>query len=456
MKVMVREVRLPEISEDVKTGEVVNVLVAVGDDVDVDQPLVELETEKAVFELPSPYKGKVTEILVKKGDSIQVGQIVLKMETADQSPSKAQTVEPASGTVANKIPPAEEQTKMNAEEEAPPAEAEPQKTDKTKKAEALAVPGAIPQERPATPLPAEREKEIKAPLPASPAVRRLARELEVDLRQVQGSGPGERILETDVKKFAAGALESGRAAKRAGGGEADAWGPIEREPMSKVRIATARSMGRAWATIPQVTQYDRADITELENLMKRHAPRVEEAGGKLTITSILLKMAASALRVFPQLNASVDVEKEEVVFKKYYHIGVAVDTDRGLIVPVVRDVDQKNVTELAIELGNLARKAREKKISPAELEGGTFTISNLGGIGGTAFSPIVYPPQVGILGVSRARLEPVYRDQILAPRRILPLSVTYDHRLVDGADGARFLKWIVEAIEEPFMSLLEG
>jgi pyruvate dehydrogenase E2 component (dihydrolipoamide acetyltransferase) len=226
--------------------------------------------------------------------------------------------------------------------------------------------------------------------------------------------------------------------------------------MSKIRQATARNLGRAWAAIPHVTHYDEADITALDTFQKKYAARVEAAGGKLTVTAVLVKVAASALKVFPRFNASIDVERNEIVYKKYCHIGVAVDTDRGLLVPVIRDADKKTVTQLSVEITALADRARARKIAPEELEGGTFTVSNLGGIGGTGFSPIVYAPQVAILGVARARMEPVYTEGAFAPRLMLPLSVSYDHRLIDGADGARFLRWIVQAIEEPFMILLEG
>jgi pyruvate dehydrogenase E2 component (dihydrolipoamide acetyltransferase) len=454
---MIRDVRLPEISEDVKTGEVIKVFVSKGDEVDVDQPLFELETDKAVLEVPCPYKGKVAEILVKKGDTVEVGQPILRIETGGGEKEEEARERPADAK--EKKEPKEREKKPRKEPPKAARDEERQKIEEEEEEEEEEKEQKVKRER-AKPSVRGLDKTRETPLPASPGVRRLARELEVDLHRVEGSGPGGRILEGDVKKSArqasaqAGRAEVGRTDEELG--ESDAWGPIEREPMSKVRQATARNLGRAWATVPQVTHYDKADITELEELMERHAPKVEEAGGKLTITAILLKLTASALRVFPQLNASIDVEKEEIVFKKYYHIGVAVDTDRGLIVPVVRDVDEKNVTELSVEIGTLARRAREKKIAPADLEGGTFTISNLGGIGGTAFSPIVYAPQVGILGISRARMEPVYVNGSFVPRRILPLGVTYDHRVVDGADGARFLKWIVQAIEEPFISLLEG
>src|SRR2546423_2698650 len=234
------------------------------------------------------------------------------------------------------------------------------------------------------------------------------------------------------------------------------WGNIERVSMRGVRRKTAEHLAESWNTIPHVTQHDRADITELEQLRARFAPKAEEAGGKMTVTAIALKVCAAALKVFPQFNASIDMEKEEIVYKQYITIGVATDTDRGLLVPVIRDVDKKNIVELAVELSQLSKKARDKKLSPAEMEGGTFTITNLGGIGGTGFSPIVNYPEVAILGLSRSSTEPVWMDNKFEPRMVLPLSLSYDHRLIDGADAARFLRWIAEAFEQPFLLSVQG
>jgi pyruvate dehydrogenase E2 component (dihydrolipoamide acetyltransferase) len=233
------------------------------------------------------------------------------------------------------------------------------------------------------------------------------------------------------------------------------WGNIEREEMSKVRSITAKNMSAAWSAIPHVTQFDKADITELERFRKKYSRIVEDAGGKLTVTAVLLKVIAAALEHFPRFNASIDVGKNEIIYKKYYHIGMAVDTDRGLLVPVIRDVNKKSIVELAVELTELAEKARRKQIRPDDLEGGTFTISNQGSIGGTDFTPIIYWPQVAILGVSKASTLPAYIDGELKPRKILPLSLSYDHRVNDGADAARFLSWVVEALEHPLLLSFE-
>jgi pyruvate dehydrogenase E2 component (dihydrolipoamide acetyltransferase) len=333
---------------------------------------------------------------------------------------------------------------------------------------------ALPPEQPRVPtvhtfsMPLDLNRsagvEHRDPVPAAPHVRRLARELGVDIHSVPGNGPGGRISEEDVKAYAKSLLASA-----AGGAtfmpthlrqpklpDFSKWGKIERVSMRGVRRKTAEHMWEAWTAIPHVTQNDKADITELEQLRARFGPKAAEAGGKMTVTAIALKVCASALKIFPQFNASIDMESEEIVYKQYINIGVAVDTDRGLLVPVIRDVDKKNIVELAAELTQLSKKAREKKLSPTEMEGGTFTITNLGGIGGTGFSPIVNYPEVAILGLSRSSMEPVWMNGKFEPRMVLPLSLSYDHKLIDGADAARFLRWIAEAFEQPFLLSVQG
>jgi pyruvate dehydrogenase E2 component (dihydrolipoamide acetyltransferase) len=283
----------------------------------------------------------------------------------------------------------------------------------------------------------------------------------VDVNQVKGSGPGGRISEEDVKNYA-----SKRVSKAAPGeiqlGTGDVslpdftkWGEIERKQMSKVRRLTAERMTSSWRA-PHVTQHDKADITELEKTRKQFGRETENAGGKLTVTAILIKIVGSALKIFPQFNASVDMTNSEVIYKKYYNIAVAVDTDRGLLAPVVKDVDRKNLIELAVELSQLSQRARDKKITVEELQGGSFTISNLGGLGGTYFTPVIYSPDVALLGVSRSKIEPVFIDNKFEPRLMLPLSLSYDHRIIDGADAVRFLRWVAEALEQPFKVMLEG
>jgi pyruvate dehydrogenase E2 component (dihydrolipoamide acetyltransferase) len=297
--------------------------------------------------------------------------------------------------------------------------------------------------------------------PAAPSVRRLARELGVDIRQVPPSGPGGRLTVDDVQGFVRQAMAglSGDAAQApaAGGPAAQAlpdftkWGDVERKPLSNIRRKTAEHLAYAWNAIPHVTQHDKADISRFDALRAQYGPRVERNGGKLTVTAVALKIAAAALKRFPQFAASIDIARGQLVYKKYAHIGVAVDTDRGLLVPVIRDVDQKGIAEIAAELAKASEKARAGKLSLDEMSGGVFTITNLGGIGGTSFTPIVNWPEVAILGMSRGTQEPVFDGQQFQPRLMLPLSLSYDHRVIDGADAARFLRWVAEAFAEPFV-----
>jgi pyruvate dehydrogenase E2 component (dihydrolipoamide acetyltransferase) len=288
-------------------------------------------------------------------------------------------------------------------------------------------------------------------------VRRLARELGVNIDQVHGSGGGGRISEGDVKEYARRLLTSvgtgGGAAGRAASPLPDfeRWGEIDRQPMSNIRRTTSERLGHAWNVIPHVTQFDKADITAMEALRKKYRGQVRDAGGNLTVTAMLVKVMATAVKQFPQFNASLDAEAQEIVYKKYVNVGVAVDTERGLLVPVIRNADQKNITEIAVEVHQAAERARDRKLTLEEMSGGGITISNLGGLGGTYFTPIVNWPEVAILGVSRGIIEPVWRDDAFAPRQLLPLSLSYDHRVVDGADAVRFLRWVVEAIEQPFL-----
>ena len=319
----------------------------------------------------------------------------------------------------------------------------------------------VPEPQPppkAEPAPVDRPS-----APATPSVRRLAREIGVDLGGVRGTGKAGRITADDVKAHAKSILRGGGPGAAPAGAPSAAplpdfskWGATERKPMTNVRRATAEHVSRAWTTIPHVTQCDKADITELDKLRRRYGKKAEAAGGKLTVTAILLKLLASALKVFPEFNASVDAAAAEIVYKRYFHIGVAVDTERGLLVPVIRDVDQKNIIELSAELSRMSAKARDGKLSLDEMQGGSMTVTNLGGIGGTYFTPIINDPEVAILGVARGVVEPVHVDGAFQPRTMLPLSLSYDHRMIDGAGAARFLRWLAEAIENPFLITLEG
>ena len=448
------EFTLPELGENIHQGELVRLMIAPGAKVAEGQPVMELETDKAVVEVPSSVSGTVKEVRVKEGEKVQVGQVIFTLEggaAPQPERSRPAPVEHVSGQQAARL---SFQMAMRAEG----------KTEEQ----------ALPPDRPVTAprafaMPVQLGKvagtEHRAPVPAAPHIRRLARELGIDIHNVAGSGPGGRVSEEDVKTYTKATLSAAIAAAQAPAAARFAepklpdfakWGKVERVSIRGVRRKTAEHLREAWNTIPHVTQHDRADITELEQLRAKFAPRAEEAGGKMTVTAIALKVCASALKVFPQFNASIDMEKEEIVYKQYINIGVAVDTDRGLLVPVIRDVDHKNIVELAAELSQLSKKARDKKLSPEEMEGGTFTITNLGGIGGTAFTPIVNHPEVAILGLSRGRMEPEWINGKFEPRLILPVSLSYDHRLIDGADAARFLRWIAEAFEQPFLLSVQG
>ncbi|WP_276959213.1 2-oxo acid dehydrogenase subunit E2 [Allomeiothermus silvanus] len=429
---MATELKLPELGDNVASAVVVGVLVKEGDTLEAGQPFLELETDKAVMEVPAPAGGKVEKLMVKPGDEVKSGQVVGMLgdgtSAAASVPAKSEASPPPS-----------------------PEEPKPQ------------TPAPQPTPAPAPVKPPALSAGTHKLIPAAPSVRRLARELGVDLLQVVGSGPAYRISESDVRRYA----EGGAAPVAPAGLPAAAaptlpefskFGPTRREAMSGVRRATVRSMAQAWSLIPMVTHFDKADVTEIEALRKKYGPRAEKRGGKLTMTAILLKVVAAALRQFPKFNASIDTASNEIVFKDYVHIGVAVDTPNGLLVPVIRDVDKKGVITLAVELGEIAAKARDRKLTPEDMQGASFTISNLGGIGGTGFTPIVNWPEVAIMGVSRSEMQPVWNAEkgAFEPRLIMPFSLTYDHRLIDGADAARFCRFVAEMLEDPFLLGFEG
>jgi pyruvate dehydrogenase E2 component (dihydrolipoamide acetyltransferase) len=444
---------LPDLGESVESGEVVNVLVQVGDQVTADQPVIELETDKAVVEVPAPMDGIVRTVHVHLAQTLAVGQAVISLETSAAPPAAAGSREPSAA--------------------APPAVAGPQEPSAAAPPAAAAAqpqgPSAAPaaltlgEETPRTyPAPAGGQRKL---VPAAPSVRRLAREIGIDISAVPGTGPAARISDEDVKAFAR-ELNSRRqqtsniAAPGAGPGvelpDFSQWGEVERKPVSRIRRITAERLQASWQTIPMVTQFDKADLTDLEKWRKELAPRVEQAGGKLTPTAIIIKVVGAALKVFPQFNTSYDQANGEIIQKHYVHIGIAVDTPHGLLVPVVRNVDQKNITELAVELVEMAAKTRSRKVAPQDMQGGSMTISNVGTIGGTGFTPIINPPEVAILGIARSNQEPVYIDGQFQPRLMLPLSLSYDHRVIDGADGARFLRWVADALANPLILALEG
>jgi len=421
---MARAFKLPDLGEGIHEGEVLSVRVAVGDKVKEGDIILEVETDKAAVEIPSPYTGVVEEILVKPGDTVKVGQVMLTFSGAE--------------------------------------EAAPAKKEKAEKK--VAEPPKVPEMKPETAL-------KEGPVPASPATRRLARELGVELRMVTATGPGGLVTADDVKSFAGRkekVAEAPPAAPAAGGVEEvrrfavsvpklpdfSKWGPIERVPLRSVRKATAKQMTLAWSQIPHVNNQDVVDMTKLEEFRRRHKAEIEAKGGKLTPTVFALKAAATALKAYPNFNASLDTETGEIVLKRYYHIGVAVNTPDGLIVPVVRDVDRKSIVELSIELKQLIEKTRARKTTLEELQGGTFSITNVGNMGGGHFVPIINYPQVAILGMGAATMQPAVTGNEkdgyqIVPRLLMPLVLCIDHRVLDGADAIPFVRMIVEALEDP-------
>ena len=449
---MATDYLLPDLGEDIDEAEVIAVLVNVGDSVELDQGVIEVETEKANLEVPAPHAGAITAIHVKVGDILKPGQVLVTIDDANGAAPAAPKLEEAASEPPAAAP-------------AAPAEPAPAAAPAAPTAEAAAAPTAEPTPiRAPSPAPPASEDGQRRPVPASPSVRMFAREIGVAIEEVQGTGPGGRVSVDDVKLHARSVPHSAAqgAPAPAGGVAAPApapaplsdlsqFGEIERERMSGIRRATARTLSQSWTQSPHVTLQRKADITALDALRRKHRDRVAAAGGQLTLMPILMKVVAGVLREFPRLNAAIDMETQEIVYRRYIHIGVATDTDRGLLVPVVRDADRKTITELSIEIRELAEKARDRKATLDELRGGTFTISNLGGMGVGFFNAILHPPQVGILAVGRAETEPVWIDGEFQPRLRMPLALNFDHRLIDGADGARALNWMVEAIEEPLL-----
>jgi len=474
----VADFTLPELGENISAGDVLNVLVKVGDTLAKDQPVLELETDKATIEVPSTIAGTVTAIKVKAGDKVKVGQAILSL--ADNGAAASAPAPPAPAAAPSATPPPEPPAPAAA---APPAPAPPAQTAPTlvrsrdaergeaAPAERVRGAGASGVEKDNVIDIARGPRHVVPPAsdapsaPAAPSVRRMARELGVDINQVPGTGDAGRISVEDVKAHAkrlitaAASSPSGGSAPRPMGEplpDFSRWGAVERQPMRGIRKKTAEHLGASWATIPLVTQYDLADITGFEEIRRRHTKQAGAGAAPLTVTTLAVKIIAAALRQFPQFNVSIDMAAEEIVVKKYVHIGVAVDTDRGLLVPVVRDADTKSLMQISEEVAALAEKARSRKLSLEEMQGGTFSLSNLGGIGGTSFTPLVNAPEVAILGISRARMEPVFKDGQFVPRFMLPLSLSYDHRAIDGADGARFLRWVADVFEQPFLLSLQG
>ncbi|MCY3912332.1 MAG: dihydrolipoamide acetyltransferase family protein [Chloroflexi bacterium] len=435
------DLRLPDLGEGIESADVLSVLVSVGQAVDAGDSVIEIESEKATLEVPTDAAGTVTGIHVKSGDTIAVGQPVLTLEPdgaespAAPAASEAQ-VDEAPGPTADGAPDG--------------AEAAPQRATLEP-----TTASAGPEVHVAPPFADADADADGRPVAAAPSVRTFAREIGVDVRQVEGSGPGGRISMDDVKAHARRRPSAPASDVAPPLPDFAQWGPIERVRLSRLRRTLADNLSRSWTTIPHVTLFQEADVTDVEALRAEYKERAKARGAKLTITAFILPAVAASLKAHPELNASLDLAAGEIVRKGYYHLGVAADTERGLLVPVVRDVGTKGVIEIAAELTDIAERARAGKLTLDEMQGATFTISNLGGLGTGFFTPIVNPPEVGILGVGRAVPRSTLHDDAMQTRLMLPLSLSFDHRALDGADGARFLSSIVDALQRPTMLAME-
>lgn len=428
------EFKLSDPGEGIHEAEITEILVSSGDSVKEGQPVMVVETDKASFELPSPYEGTVKEILVKAGDQVRVGD-VLMIVSVDKETGQA--------------------------EQAPEKPTGPEKTKPAAEA------GERPEDQPRKETPGQTSR---GPVPAAPATRRLARELGVEIAAVTPSGPHGRVTAEDVKAAAEGKPQEKKAGPEEKAGsyrrepagkhvevpplpDFSRWGTVERKPLRSVRRTIARRMSISWSQIPHVTHQDEADITSMENFRQKYSRGIKEKGGALTLTPFILKAVVAALKEHPRFNATIDMESEEIIYKHYYHIGVAVDTDRGLLVPVLREVDCKSIADLAFELYELAERTRNGSVGREEMFGGTFTVTNVGSLGGTGFTPIINYPQSAILGVARAAWRQVIRgnpeDNRFEARLMVPLTLGFDHRIVDGADAARFMNKVIEALESP-------
>jgi pyruvate dehydrogenase E2 component (dihydrolipoamide acetyltransferase) len=450
---MAKQFKLPDLGEGIHEAQVVNVMIKEGDEVHEDQMIMEVETDKASVELPVPFAGKVTRLNVKKGDTIKVGMVLLEVG-GDAAPAEAPRETSASADVSRR---AERSVAAGGSAKAGSGSA----------SGSTAV--------------AERPPAGDGPIPAAPSIRRMAREAGVDLRQLHGTGPGGRIVREDIERYllagptgqTAAPVRPGAAAPatpaRVGPAAAPApmpaagaeplpdfsqWGPVRREPLSQIRKTIARQMVRSVSTIPHVTHADEVDITDLEAFRKEQGRVFADRGGKLTLTAFVVKAVAGALRQFPQFNASFDDARSEMIYKDYVNIGIAVDSPRGLMVPVVREADRKGLLTISLELREIGEKARDFKIDIADLRGGTFTITNVGALGGTMATPIINYPEVAILGMGKLQWKPVVVDGQIVPRQMLPLFLSFDHRVIDGADGARFIRAVMSFMESPLNLLL--
>jgi pyruvate dehydrogenase E2 component (dihydrolipoamide acetyltransferase) len=438
---MTQQFKLPDLGEGLHESEIIDVPVSVGDTVEEDEVILTVETDKATVDIPSPFAGKVQQIHVKAGEIVHVGDVLLTFDGDGEREAQPEPKKPQKSA-----PEVQETKAQSTQAKQPVKQAQQPSTGKTKP-------------------PAGR------PVPASPDTRRRARELKIALQDVEGSGPGGRVTRSDVEAFA----EMGRPQQEGAGQEEpqdqaeptllpealelpdfSQWGPIERQPLRSVRRVTARRMAQTWAQIPHVTHHDKADVTRLEKLRKKYQEELHLEN--LTLLAFVMEAVVAALKKFPRFNASLDPRTDEIVLKHYYHLGVAVDTDRGLIVPVIRDVDRKSLTEVANDLEILAERTRAGDTDLQEMQGGTFTITNVGPIGGTHFNPLINFPHAAILGMARRTWEPVVRtehgEKVIVPRNMLPLVLAFDHRLADGAEAARFLNDVISMLEDPARFML--
>ena len=474
---MAKEIKVPQIGDGVESATVSEVLVAEGDKIEKDQSVIAVESDKASVEVPSSAAGTIKEIKISEGDEVEVGQVIILLEESDddetdedngeaseEEKEKENTSEEEnenededseekqSGKKKKKI---REENPEDNDEEPEEDDADENQDDKksSKKDEPEAGKTSEEKENKKSGKSSSGESSTGAGIQASPGTRRLARELGVDLTELAEEISG-RVSEKDVKEFAKKDSPKSTRSASISLPDFEKWGSVERKPLNNIRKATAKNVTASWQSVPHVFQFDEADITDIQQYLETNQDKAEKAGGKLTITALLTKIVASALVRFPKFNASIDMENEEMILKNYVNIGIAVATEKGLLVPVIKDADKKSIIEIATELTNIAEKARDGKLSKEDMEGANFSISNLGGIGGTNFTPIVPASQVAILGISRSAKKPVYVDDEFKPREILPLSLSYDHRLIDGADGAAFINWITQALEDPYKALL--
>lgn len=440
------EVKIPDIG-DFTDVEIIEILVGPGDSVSTEDPLLTLESDKATMEIPSPADGTIQSVSVEVGDRVSEGSVVMMLESDGQGAASESGTQPSVSEPESSDPVPE----PTPESKTAPAQAESSRSEATQQVEVESHKGAQP---PAS-LPPPVQKSGSVPPHASPGVRRFARELGADLTQVNGSGPKGRILKEDVKKWIKQQLSSERSVSATGSGipeipavDFSKFGETETVSLSRIKKLSGPHLQRAWLNIPHVTHHDEADITELEEFRQSIKEEAARDGVRITLLGFVMKILVGGLKSFPTFNASLHPNGENLILKKYFNIGIAVDTPNGLVVPVVKDVDRKSITELAAAMGELSQKAREGKLSPSEMQGGCISISSLGGIGGTAFTPIVNAPEVAILGLSRSRIKPIWDGEQFQPRLMQPLSLSYDHRVIDGAEAARFCAYLARSLSD--------